>query len=165
MCTQKYSYWHMVFAVFCLFVMLCVVGVTYFFLFFDTPYLSYKNLPFPTVVSSITPGEGMVTKVLRCNNSDTTKAYFTTRSLENIDKRVYWILPSAQMAIDPGCVAATNSTALPLEVPPGTYRLFGTSEVRGILRTHYVDWYSQAFVVLPKFVPTPSTSPTLVPAP
>lgn len=129
--------------------LLCAIVVaSYFFLFFDTPYLTYKNLPFPTLMKSVSPGGVIPVSVHRCNSEDTTKVYTTTHTLQNTRTMVSWILPDARVAIDPGCIVSVSMVnAIPREVPPGTYRLFGTAMVEGAFRTHHVDWYTEPFIV------------------
>lgn len=139
----------MVYAVITVLMMAVVVSVMYFFMFFDVPFLTYENLPFPANLKVVEAGRPMPLTVRRCNKSRAPRTYFTTHSLEDMDRHVYWLLPSVQVYIGVGCATSTSLlNRIPSEVPSGTYRLVGIAEVRGVLRTHAVDWYSEPFKVI-----------------
>lgn len=129
------------------------VGIIFKYLFFEPPYLTYTNLPFPTLVREIRAGEVMPLQVIRCNNDDQTHNYVIAHSLENLDTHAYTLLPMVQLNISPGCHPGTSTiNRVPPDTPTGRYRVFGTAEIRGLLKTHIVEWYSQEFAVLPKVI-------------
>lgn len=135
----------------------CLASLAFFAYFyaFETPYLTYENLPFPSQTIAY-PGEVVPLQVKRCNASDSIKNYNTTHGLERLDghnrpRGEYYTLPDVNVSIPPGCSVATSmANRLPDSIPPGRYKLYGTAEIRGLLRSHYVDWYSQPFEVIEK---------------
>ena len=134
------------------------VGVIFKYLFFESPYLRYTNLPFPPVRESVIAGDVVPLHIVRCNDDNETHNYTIAHSLENLDTRVYTLLPMMQVNLPPGCnTSVSTNNRVPLDTPPGRYRAFGTAEIRGLLKMHIVEWYSQEFAVLPKVI-----TPTVV---
>ena len=128
------------------------VAAGVYFLYFEKPFLRYENIPFPPVGDKVVAGNTMPLTVRRCSTSKGMEIYTTTHSLYDVKNGQYYILPAVQVAVMPGCITATSMmNIIPFNTPAGTYIVIGTAEVRGTLKNHYVDWYSQQFeVVAPK---------------
>ena len=135
------------------------VSVIFYFLFFEKPYLSYTNVPFPTLHSSAMPGQVMPIHVARCNSDSISHVYEVTRTLERVATGLnqpsdYIMMPNIRFAVKPGCSEGdTAAHIVPILTPPGRWRLVGLAEVRGVLKTHMVEFYSTAFDVTPLVVP------------
>jgi hypothetical protein len=118
--------------------------------YIDKPYLTYNNLPFPTLLQQVRAGEVIPLRVERCNSDSEPHTYNTTHAVEEIDKHTYTIMPDVRILISPGCTSSTSLVnRLPPNLPPGRYRVFGTAEVHGVIRMHNVEWHSQPFQVVP----------------
>lgn len=136
--------------------MVVVVAIFMYMLFFQTPYLTYENLPFPTVIEQVAPGEVMPIQIARCNSDHVLHNYTTTRAIERVDPDKhgdpdYIMLPPSHVNIVPGCTTSISLlNRMPEHVPPGKYRLLGVAEVETPFRTHLVKWYSQTFQVVAK---------------
>lgn len=135
-------------AVLCLMAMSATV---FYFLFFERPFLTYSNVPFPVTQPVIHPGDVVPLEVVRCNASNVTRTYTVSHTLESVPAGRNVVLPASPVTLPPGCTTALSlANELPANVPPGQYRLFGIAEVRGVLMVHYVEWYSKTFTVTPK---------------
>lgn len=128
-----------------------IVSTIFYFEFFEEPYLSYKNIPLPTRMNQVYPGEVIPMTVQRCNTSGEMKVYKTTHTLHEVDKNLYYVLRDETVAVPAGCTTAiSNINVVPKDVPAGRYIVFGTSEIHGRVRPHFVDWYSTTFFVIAK---------------
>lgn len=133
--------------------MFVTVAMIFYFLFIEEPYLEYRNLPFPPTVEQVHAGEIIPLRVEHCNNSKKNKTYSTTHALQNIRTKEILLLPDVIVRIDPGCADVVSLiNKVPLEVLPGRYQIYGTAEIRGVLKDFYVDWHSQEFDVIPQSV-------------
>ena len=135
-----------------------LVTIIFYYLFFEKPYLSYTNVPFPALQSVVHPGEAMPIHVARCNSDNVPHVYEITRSLERVNQkgeaRDYILLPDLRVQIKPGCSDADAQLhIIPAMTPSGTWRLVGLSEVHGVLVRHMVEWYSVPFRIEDKMVP------------
>ena len=122
-----------------------------YLLYFEPPFLSYQGLPFQ-VEGPARPGESVRLIVTRCNSSDKTRDYELSHWLQNIDTNEPQIpLPAGKVApIKPGCQRGRSAmNVIPAGTPPGRYRIGGTGDAEGTLRTVPVEWYSETFEVLP----------------
>jgi hypothetical protein len=120
-------------------------------LFLEKPSIEYKNIPFPSPRTVIAQGQIVPLIINSCNNTDKPVNYSTTHALKRVQSGLtfYTVLPQVQIIAPPGCTFATTAiNTLPLDLEPGRYILFGTAEVRGALRVHYVDWHSEEFDVV-----------------
>lgn len=136
----------------CAFVAVMAFGLCFFVYFslFDRPYLSYRNLPFPTQIQRVKAGQVIPIRVIRCNRDSVAHNYTTTHSAWSIDQQRPYILTEARIPIEPGCADSISLVNhLPADLPPGKYYVFGSAEVQGVLRTHHVEWRSQPFEVTP----------------
>jgi hypothetical protein len=136
-------------------VVLSVLGIVFstgiFFLFFDKPYLTYKNLPFPAITQVVHAGDVVILDIIRCNADKQTHVYNTTHSLVEVKKEVYTILPDVRVKLEHGCTQGKSEVnRTPINLPAGRYKVIGTAEVPGLLRMHQVDWFSQEFDVVTK---------------
>lgn len=149
-CIQKrHSPWPMRIAIVFLALLSCLVSTIFYYQFFEEPYLSYKNVPLPTRMDQVYPGEVIPMTVERCNTSGEMKVYKTTHTLHEVEKNLYYVLRDETVAVPDGCTTAiSNINVVPKDIPAGRYIVFGTSEIHGKLRTHFVDWYSTAFFVI-----------------
>ena len=130
------------------------VGVTVYQTMTDKPYLSYQNMPFPVVEphsGAFHPGDSLTYKVMRCNSQTTFKSFRVARMLAHEDGSNY-IMPSVVVPLPPGCSKSiSNITVLPMEsqadipLPPGRYRIIGTSSIDGINQTFEVPWSTEWF--------------------
>jgi hypothetical protein len=119
--------------------------------FYQEPYLTYRNLPFPPLQETVKAGHIMPVRVVRCNSDSMPRTYTITRSLEPIDSPMprYYVLESQTIRIKPGCTDETSlANKLPEDVTPGKYRLIGQAEINMGLRTHQVEWTSEPFEVV-----------------
>lgn len=130
------------------------LGAVVYALAFENPYLSYHNLPFPTATVQSVAGQPTPLIVERCNNTKKIQNYETTRRLTHIPaigetKRDDVILQSEKVDIKAGCHRATSKLSTPpADTIPGTYMWSGLAQVKGLLRVHEVEWYSEPFEIV-----------------
>jgi hypothetical protein len=125
-----------------------VSGIVVYLLLFEPPPLTYTNLPFPVLAPVVMPGDKVPLRIKRCNSTDRMLLATLTRTLENLDRREFVSMQSTVTPIQPGCTESTSLTNhVPLETPPGAYRVVGVAQVPGTLKTHYVTYYSAPFIV------------------
>lgn len=120
-------------------------------LWFQPPYLTYENLPFPPHLKAVRAGEVMPLTVRRCNSSGTLQAYLVTHELDSLSNPAMAaiVMPALPTAIKPGCETVTSLINLvPAATPPGRYRIVGTGITQGALRSHVVPWHSEPFDVV-----------------
>lgn len=136
--------------------MFLTVSVLFYFWFFEKPFLTYKNIPFPPQMIQVYPGEIIPFHEERCNSDDKPRNYDSTHSLLNIDTHEPLLLPDVKIMIQPGCTTAVSLlNRVPPETPPGKYVVFGTAEVHGTIRDFYIEWRTQEFEVVAKPVQRP----------
>lgn len=124
-------------------------GALMYALFFEEPYLSYENLPFPPLTPIVIAGDVVPLQVQRCNRSDNPKTYEIEHSLKDVERNTTIVLPSLVVQIEPGCHKSVSLINLvPAETPSGRYRVVGLAKIQGFLRPHLVEWYSGEFVVV-----------------
>jgi hypothetical protein len=129
--------------------MFATVGILFYFWFFEAPYLTFKNIPFPPVVTEAHPGDIIPLSIERCSSASKTKNYSTSHSLINVETNVNILLPDVRILIEPGCTSAVSLiNRIPPETPPGKYIVIGTADISGTLREYHLDWRSQEFRVL-----------------
>ena len=122
-------------------------------LFIDQPYLSYKNLPFPTTIQKVRAGEVIPLRVYRCNDTDTVQVYTVAHLIVSLDKELpsFVLPPNELVPIEAGCTEAVSMiNRIPQEAPPGTYSVVGVARIPMLLgRKALVPWHSQPFEVMP----------------
>ena len=127
--------------------MLVVIGMTGIYLmYFEQPFLSYGNLPFPVLTPKVKPGEAVSILVIRCNSDNRTRSYLLSHTLVGGQLKI--ILPANSVSLDPGCrkeVSAVN--VIPIGTSPGVYRVEGFAEVQGTIRASSIHWESESFEV------------------
>lgn len=132
-----------------------IVAGNFYFLFFEKPWLRYMNIPFPALATYGKPGHAMPIHIKRCNDDSMPHVYSIASSFERVTKpgetRDAMTLQSVMVQIMPGCSEADSIVhTIPLDTPPGIWRVVGVSEVQGVLRSHLVEWYSVPFEVRDK---------------
>lgn len=130
---------------------LVIAGLVIWGMFFERPYLTYQNLPFPPELQRVKPGQVMPLTVIRCSSASTIKSYLITHELERLDVATPNVLMKSEpTSIKPGCHQSTSLINLvPIATPPGTYRVVGVAVVDGLFHTFPVPWHSQSFEVAP----------------
>lgn len=133
------------------FVVVCS-GLILWALYFEKPFLSYVNLPFPVRLAQVKAGEVIPLTVRRCNSSDVIRFYDVTHEIRSLSdpSRPPRILTSERVSIAPGCTEGVSLiNMVPKNSPPGRYVVTGLGIVQGTARTFAVPWYSQPFEVVP----------------
>jgi hypothetical protein len=128
-----------------------VCGIVVWALWFERPFLSYKNLPFPTEMAVVRPGDVIPLRVARCNSSDTVRFYGITHELISLDRlnEPSSILRHETVALSPGCEESISRlNVIPPATQPGRYMARGIGIAQGMMRTFSVPWYSQPFEVV-----------------
>lgn len=129
------------------------------FVVFDTPFLVYKNSPFPVVNSPVHAGEAARIIVMRCSEADELRVYRVSHALHGAsDKGAarHASLPATLAQIEPGCKELSSAVnVIPPDTPTGRYYLDGYAEVAGVLRTHLVYWRTRTFDVVAAKTETP----------
>lgn len=132
------------------------VGTLFYIVVLEGPYLSYRNVPFPTSVTSIHAGESIPMTVSRCNSDKEAHSYSLSHTLYDVDTHVYTLMPSAFVLAPPGCSSALSYLhKVPKEAVPGRKKIIGGAEIHGTVRTFNIEWESQIFQVLPP-LPVPA---------
>lgn len=123
-------------------------GAMFYVLFWEKAYLSYTNIPFESDHQELHPGDLVGLNVGRCNRDKIAHSYLVTNSLYEVNTKLFTLLPSVQLMVVPGCTTAISRiNTLPKALPPGQYKLFGTAEAHGTIRTFILDWQSETFNV------------------
>lgn len=143
----------------------CVAAAYFWSAYLEKPYLSYKNLPFPTT-GKVPPGERLAVSVERCNRHQITEAYSTTHGIRNEATQQIDILPNIEVTVEPGChLDDSKINVVPEKQAPGFYTFFGVATVRGLLVDHQVRWNSETFQVIEKDQPVIVIAPIVKDAP
>jgi hypothetical protein len=126
---------------------LSLFGMGAWYGFFEPPFLTYRNLPFP-VVREPRPGEAVLLTVWRCNADDHERSYAISHVLVRESDEERTILPPGLVPIRPGCTIETSAAnVIPAGTLPGRYYVEGHAEAHGTVRRHDVYWRSAAFTV------------------
>lgn len=127
-----------------------IIELGIYFAFFQPPWLSYTNSPFPVLNDGgkVHRGEDIRLLVARCSSSSTRRIFPIARRLVGPGNPI--IVKSDSVPIEPGCQQVESRvTAASADAPLGFYSLEGYSEAAGPLRTTIVPWRSQQFEVVP----------------
>lgn len=131
--------------------MFATVLAVFYFLFCQTNYLEYRNIPFPPQMATVAAGSVAPLSVERCNLDSRSHNYLTTHALRNVKTGLVILMPDVTITIDPGCTRAVSRINLvPDATPPGRYYIYGTAETKGTIRTFHLPWHSQEFDVVDK---------------
>jgi hypothetical protein len=120
--------------------------------YFESPWLRYQNLPFPTAVTLATvyPGEAVELSVERCNDSNKMQTYSTSHSIRNETTGMSEMLPDVLLSVEPGCHRTRSKiNVIPPKEKPGVYTVWGVALIDMRIGTRAVSWYSEKFEVLP----------------
>lgn len=119
--------------------------------FFEPPWLTYTNQPFPVEKRLYKPGDAVPITVSRCNTSGESRAYLITVELLSIDhpqknSRVATAITGEPAEV--GCTVYVNrNNYLPLGTSPGHYRFRGQAWIEGRINGRWIEWKSQPFRV------------------
>jgi hypothetical protein len=145
-------------------VQLGVVGLL-IALWFEAPWLSYENLPFPVLNEhALHVGDEIPLEVTRCNRSGESRSYLITRTFVNAQQPDDVVmLQSTTLPIRAGCTTNTSrANKVPEGTKPGFYRIVGKAQVDSTLRTRWIDWSSMPFEVV---APVAAVAPAAAVAP
>ena len=129
---------------------LMIVGVFIYSAYFEKPFLSYQNLPFP-VDQKVYPGQPISVSVIKCNADAEERKYVSTLELECEGKPPIVFRP-IEVTAKPGChPSIAQVTTIPLDMSVGTYcRSSGDSTIKGLTSEHRVRWNTILFEVIQK---------------
>jgi hypothetical protein len=129
--------------------MIVVVGFYQWLFFFEPPWLSYKNVPFPPRQMQVQAGQPVALRVIRCNSDKFAHVYTVSRGLESLETGQFAVLPDTVVQIRPGCSDETSlANVIPPETAKGKYRIVGIAEIQATFRSIRVEWQSQPFEVI-----------------
>ena len=115
--------------------------------YIEKPYLSYGNLPFE-VITKPRVGEVIELRVERCNSTNKTQSYNTTRAVLNLKTKEVITMADARVSIDSGCHRGPSRlNKLPDKLPAGLYKISGVALVPGSVIRFEVPWYSEPFEI------------------
>ena len=127
--------------------LIALIGGGAYYTFFEPPFLTYGNLPFPVLTPRVKDGNAVLLDVRRCNSDTKTRIYALAHSL--VGETMTILLPAVPTSIRPGCSQSFSAiNVIPLNTPPGTYHIEGYAEVQGTLRTSSIAWRSEPFEVV-----------------
>ena len=135
--------------------MLLILGVfttAMYLMFFEEPWLSYKNRPFPILHPTVRAGEVIPMRVIRCNSTARRRTYGFSHSLVRDDQPTVLPIqmPPAEVFIDSGCHDADSlANVIPVNTPPGRYHVIGLATIQMISGPYSVEFDSQSFEVVP----------------
>ena len=129
---------------------LMIVGLFTYSAYFEKPFLSYQNLPFPVDVK-VYPGQPISVSVIKCNADAEERKYVSTLELECEGKPPIVFRP-IEVTAKSGChPSIAQVTTIPLDMPVGTYcRSSGDSTIKGLASEHRVRWNTILFEVITK---------------
>lgn len=118
-------------------------------LYFEVPYITYTNLPFPQATTS-TYLAGQMTNVVisKCNMNTERVFYTSSSSLINDTTNEIVEFPKLPLVAAPGC--QTDNAIfmrIPVNTKPGTYHFYGVTSSPGAYATHKVKWEAKPFTV------------------
>jgi len=120
----------------------------------EVSWLTYKNIPFPTLDSSYSPGQPVRMVVKRHSSATERRLYPVAANLVSDSGGETIIVPVGSPAIvDPGDSEWISTVCvIPPNTPAGTWHLEGIAQVQGNYKTFAVEWSSQKFKVpLPSY--------------
>ena len=125
------------------------IGIVLWSIYFEAPLLRYQNLPFP-VETAVEQGRTVPIVIERCNNSKTERVYLSSRNLRQVETGKIVILANSTMTLAPGCHRDTSrAITIPRETPIGMYIIEGEATIRGTIKEHHIEWYTEPFEVIP----------------
>ena len=132
--------------------MVMFMSMLSYLIWFEPPWLSYTNSPFPLEKIQLKRGEIMALKVERCSTATVTRTYGLSRRLECNETSTGALLtipiPPGTKDMAPGCYGITSrDLRVPQETPIGWCRLHSTAETQGVVRSHSVESESKLFEV------------------
>lgn len=118
-------------------------------MYFESPYLTYTNIPFPQVAPAlIVPGSNVSMLISRCGTNDKQIMYSSTQFAINEETLVIIAFPVIPLVILPGCQTDKNLVSkLPYDIPAGKYHFYGVTTITGGFINHDIPWTSQTFEV------------------
>ena len=130
------------------------VSMLTFLVWFEPPWLTYKNSPFPVLNSPVKLGGVVKLEVSRCSTAAVTRVYGLSRRLECGDLMVPnnppISLPAGVTSIEPGCgIIQSTANVIPVNAPIGWCRIRGFGETQGVVKTHSIEWETKWFEVIP----------------
>ena len=140
-------------------------GVYFYSAYIEKPYLSYSPLPFPITAQHIYPGGTATATATRCNTTNSTISYKSSRLLKREHStQAAIVLESVLITIAPGCsTVQTRVNVVPEDTPPGFYRFSGVAIIKGLMVEHEVPWNTDVFEVLAKPVAAPAPAAGVAP--
>ena len=129
------------------------VSMLSYLVWFEKPWLSYPNDPFPPEKMQLKRGDPIVLKVERCSTATVNRSYGLSRRLECNETstgalKTIAIAPGTK-DMAPGCYAIISKDLLvPQETPIGWCRLYSVAETQGVVRSHSVESESKLFEVI-----------------
>jgi hypothetical protein len=118
-------------------------------LYFEVPYITYINLPFPHIDPAVyVAGELTRVTIEKCNMSKDRVFYTSSSSMVNDKTNEIVDFPKIPLVSAPGCQA--NSAIymrIPATTKPGSYHFYGTTSAPGTYATHQIKWETQPFTV------------------
>jgi len=132
------------------FLIFCILCVYLYSRFIEKATLSYTDLPFPTLSKSVYPGDVVTAIATRCNSSNSTLTYQTSRTLKRENSlQADVVLPSVEISAKPGCSpVSTKANVVPSDTLPGFYRFAGVAVLKGLMVDHEVGWNTDVFEVV-----------------
>lgn len=121
-----------------------------YYVYFETPYLSYPELPFKVIEQPVKAGDAVKLTIKRCNSSSKTRIYTLSHVLvEEWPELGYTLLPATAVSLTPGCTTSISTVNVTLKnTKPGRYHVEGVAEITGTIRSMSVDWTSDPFEVV-----------------
>ena len=124
-----------------------------YLIWFEPPWLTYTNSPFPLEKTQLKRGEPMVLRVERCSTATVTRLYGLSRRLECNETSSGALktvtIPPSTKDMAPGCYGITSRDVLvPQNTPIGWCRLHSVAETQGVVRSHTVETQSKLFEVI-----------------
>ena len=128
------------------------LSILSYLVWFEKPWLSYPNDPFPLEKMQLKRGDSMVFTVERCSTATVTRLYGLSRRFDCNETATGALqktplLPTTQ-EMSPGCYPTTRTIVIPQETPIGFCRLHSTAETQGVVRSHSVESESKLFEVI-----------------
>lgn len=117
--------------------------------YFESPYITYKNEPFPHSNAVIyEPGAPISVVIVKCNSSAAYIFYSSTSTMINEATGAVVVFPRTPLVATPGCqTEVATDMLIPRDTLDGRYHFFGVTTVSGGFASHKIAWKTEPFTV------------------
>lgn len=117
----------------------------------DPEFSPLRNVvPQDVPIRTVSPGGVLVVNATKCNDSDRAVGIESSVFIRNREDPalLFAIRERGVVVREPGCVTKQYRNPIPLEIPPGRYRIEGVDITRAGDKVQQEPWFTEDFIVL-----------------